>query len=126
MMRMEIKADPAIVNRKGREGMPPLHSAIHWGEEDAMHLLLSHGADPRQQDKDGRTAAVLADILNFTSLSEPLRAAEKKIEAQEKAAKARADFAEVTRSFKYGLGYDLPVNVPKATFRKKPRRGLIP
>lgn len=127
MMRMEIKADPGIVNRKGKEGMPPLHAAIHWGEEEAMHLLLKNGADPRQKDKDGRTAAVLADILSFTQLSQPLRAAEQQMESKEKAAKARAEFAEVARAFKHGLGYDLPANVSRATFKKKPRSGgLIP
>ena len=44
-VRTMLDADPALVNRGGREGLTPLHHAVLGGSRETIRLLLARGAN---------------------------------------------------------------------------------
>jgi len=50
----------APVNAQQQKGWTPLHEAVRQGNEAMVRLLLAHGADPKQQNEDGKSAIGLA------------------------------------------------------------------
>jgi len=50
----------APVNAKQDKGWAPLHEAVNRGDAEMTRYLLAHGADPKQQNDDGKSAIGLA------------------------------------------------------------------
>jgi len=50
----------APVNAKQDKGWAPLHEAVNRGDVEMTRYLLAHGADPKQQNDDGKSAIGLA------------------------------------------------------------------
>jgi len=50
----------APVNAKQDKGYTPLHEAVNRGDAEMTRYLLAHGADPKQQNDDGKSAIGLA------------------------------------------------------------------
>ena len=50
----------APVNGQQDKGWTPLHEAVRQGNEAMVRLLLAHGADPKLQNDDGKSAIGLA------------------------------------------------------------------
>ena len=63
-----IAAGAAIDPRNGSTGKTPLMTAAHFGHANIVKLLLQAGANPRQRDPYGRTAAKIAADMNQTHI----------------------------------------------------------
>ena len=50
----------APVNAKQDKGWAPLHEAVNRGDVEMTRYLLAHGADPKQQNDDGKSAIGIA------------------------------------------------------------------
>jgi len=50
----------APVNAKQDKGYAPLHEAVNRGDVEMTRYLLAHGADPKQQNDDGKSAIGIA------------------------------------------------------------------
>ena len=50
----------APVNAKQDKGWAPLHEAVNRGDLEMTRYLLAHGADPKQQNDEGKSAIGLA------------------------------------------------------------------
>jgi ankyrin repeat protein len=50
----------APVNAKQDKGWAPLHEAVNRGDLEMTRYLLAHGADPKQQNDDGKSAIGIA------------------------------------------------------------------
>lgn len=59
---LEAKADCSAVNG---DGSPVLHMALATHDDTIVHHLLLHGADPKQQDKEGKDAKTVAIQLEL-------------------------------------------------------------
>jgi ankyrin repeat protein len=68
-----LDADRDAMRRTAADGETALHLAAAFGHQDAVELLLDHGADPAARDVEGRTPADLAaaqgheDVARFLS-----------------------------------------------------------
>lgn len=49
---------------------PPLHQAIEWSDAALVSRLLTAGADPKQRDRYGRTAAECAEDAGLADVAE--------------------------------------------------------
>ncbi|SRR6266567_5861374 len=58
-VKMLVEAG-APVNAKQDKGWAPLHEAVNRGDVEMTRYLLAHGADPKQQNDDGKSAIGLA------------------------------------------------------------------
>ena len=63
----------APVNGKQQQGWTPLHEAVRQGNTDMTSYLLSHGADPKQQNDDGTSAIGLAATEGNASILKLLK-----------------------------------------------------
>ena len=55
-----LVAAGAPVNARQQEGWAPLHEAVNRNDLEMIRYLLAHGADPRQQNDQGKSALTLA------------------------------------------------------------------
>lgn len=122
MMRMELKSNPGLANIADEDGMPALHHAVSWGQEDAVALLLKAGANPKATDSRGETAGNLALRLNFTRLAERIFQQEQIVdfkiaEEQRKAAEAAA-LKDAIGDFASGTRRDIAVDRPRYPWEK--------
>lgn len=59
-VRMVVEAG-APVNAKQHQGWTALHEAVHQANVEMTRYLLAHGADPKLQNDDGKSALDLAE-----------------------------------------------------------------
>lgn len=118
MAAMEIRANPEIVNRADEDGLTMLHHAVLETQPEIVTMLLNAGAIADTQDKYGETPAHLAQRLGYADIAQEITRA---ATAQHKAAQQRADtqeFKKAVGALTGGHGYDIPVDVKRARFRK--------
>lgn len=58
-VRMLVEAG-APIDAKQQKGFTPLHAAVHQGNVELTTYLLAHGADPKLQNDEGKSAIGLA------------------------------------------------------------------
>ena len=61
-----------------QSGLSPVHGAVLGSKTRMGHKLLEAGADPKPQDKDGKTARQIAERSEAAELVELLKEAEDK------------------------------------------------
>jgi ankyrin repeat protein len=55
-----LEGEPELANASRPDGSTPLHLAARFGREDAVKVLLEHGADRAARDGEGQTPAAAA------------------------------------------------------------------
>lgn len=118
MVAMEIRANPDIVNHADEDGLSMLHHAVLETQPEIVTQLLDAGAVADMQDKYGETPAHLAQRLGYGDIAQEISRA---AAAQHKSEKLRQDtqkFKKAVGALTGGHGYDIPVDVKRARFRK--------
>ena len=62
----QLLARSGTCNLRHPSGWSPLQLALHCGNQEALRILISHGADPRERGPGGETSLGLALALNST------------------------------------------------------------
>ena len=65
----------APVNAAQQKGWTPLHEAVNRNDQEMTRYLLAHGADPRQQNEEGKSAIGLAADKGLLELLKVLKGA---------------------------------------------------
>jgi ankyrin repeat protein len=73
VVRLLVEAG-APVNGQQQGGFAPLHEAVNRNDAELASYLLTHGADPRLQNDEGKSAIGLAAEKGFIDLLKVLKA----------------------------------------------------
>jgi ankyrin repeat protein len=63
----------AELDTQDDHGETALMKSAFWGNRDVVSALLTAGADPKIQDKEGRTAVTIAEEIGQTTIADLLR-----------------------------------------------------
>jgi ankyrin repeat protein len=72
-VRLLVEAG-APVGAQQQKGWTPLHEAVNRNDLEMTRYLLAHGADPRQQNEEGKSAIGLAADKGVVDILRALKA----------------------------------------------------